>query len=222
MNKKILTIALAALAICGLSASAQNKDSDSRNRQTCPETTCAPTGNSDSRIRGPQNWREYAFEGVLLSVDQQSRIDAINKKFDSALNSASCASDTCACTDNSMAGCDNNRYRDGRGRKARPARSPYRKGRPNFKARSEYIAQVKEVLTPEQYTTFLENIVNMPVKRTGKKGDPRLRSAKSYSGKAQCRISHDARNSDKNANKDFKRAEKKAKSNVRKAEEAAE
>lgn len=222
MNRTILTLALAVFTICGFSVSAQNQNNTCA-RQTCYETTCPPTASSDSRIRGPQNWRERAFEGVLLSVDQQGKIDAINKQFCSKAAPASCSSDSCTnakCDKKSK--CNKDCKRNCCGKNARPARRHGRKGQLNFKARSEYIAQVKEVLTPEQYITFLENIVNMPVKQNCRKGDPRLRSAKSDSCTAKCHIAHEARKFNKDAKKDIKRAAKKVKNEARKLEEKVE
>lgn len=234
MKKRILTIALAAIALCGFSAAAQNDDNNCNNN-VCPSQACAQQfakysqdyttyGGTGLRSRGPQNWREAAFEGVLLSVDQQGKIDAINQKFDSQLAQC-CIPDSCTAATNSDKAVKKDR-KDRRGDRAdrrddRRGRKD-RKGQPNFKARSEYIAQVKTVLTPEQYVTFLENIVNMPAQRPQR--DPRLRSANSDS--AQCaahhgRMSRDARKFENQAKKDLKRAESNVKKEARKAEKAA-
>ncbi len=223
MNRTIQTLALAVFAICGFSVSAQNQNSTC-GRQTCYETTCPPTAGSDSRIRGPQNWRERAFEGVLLSVDQQAKMDEINKEFESRFaticskcsckaDKATCGKAKCCTQDCDKANCGRTGCDKGRAG---------RRNAPGFKVRSEYIARVKEVLTPEQYTTFLENIVNMPVKQNCRKGDPRLRSTKSDYCTAKCRIAHEARKFNKDAKKDLKRAAKIVKNEARKLEEKVE
>lgn len=238
MMKKFLTLAVAALAFAGVSASAQDQAATVCRRQNCENAV------AQDRMRRPATWREYAFEGVLLSVDQQGKIDQINKDFD-ARRAAACKRDTCTnpnCTNPNCtkATCDSvncknakhhrkhgNRHgRDGQGVNC----SGFRK---------EYIAKVKEVLTPEQYTTFLENIVNMPgqVNKDGRDGRNRFDRASrkcrldscaargerriARDGKAIARdgksIARDAKKDARKVGKDVKKDGKKVANEARKA-----
>jgi len=86
----------------------------------------------------PQKFTDFAFEGILLDMSQQARVDSLN----AASASGRCANAECANKDCAAKGkCHQGRHRVDR---------------------REYVKKVKEILTPEQYTMFLENIVMMP------------------------------------------------------------
>lgn len=141
MKRKIIALALAALTATGLGTAlaANDKPAD-----CCADSaTCLRTGKDSPRHHkhgrsecGPG--REGAaclnpFEGLNLSADQSAKIKAIYKE----------------CREKCSAGKD-------KSREVRPAGC-------RAEARREMLAKVKEVLTPAQYVTFLENnFVNTP------------------------------------------------------------
>lgn len=162
MKKKILAIAAALFGTFGMIAFAQMPDKSYK----------------------PQKFTDFAFEGILLDIDQQAKIDSINALAFKACpmqpadcqQQAQCAQTRCPngqCMKVEGVTCDtagcvtpgphrrnhdvrhghSNRRFDGAMRGMRPTR--------------EYIEAVKEVLTPEQYVTFLENIVTMPMPERG-------------------------------------------------------
>lgn len=158
--KKILALAFAAATIFSVSASAQN-NCDSKNacgnKNECVNKECVNKDckNKDCKNKDCKNDRKCdrkscsnPFEGLNLTADQQTRLKAIS----------------CPAT----------------------VMSEVRKGgfdkdvNPRDLAKSvrtDYLRQVKEVLTDAQYTQFLENyFVNQAPARNGKdfkKGDRR-------------------------------------------------
>lgn len=88
---------------------------------------CAVTACTDSSACRPQGYCPFA--GLNLTADQQTKLQALNAD---------------------------------RQKKAKDARANAQKQRSEAKdarknARKEYLAQVKSILTPEQYVQFLEN-----------------------------------------------------------------
>lgn len=176
MKKTIISLALAVFAVAGFSASAQTEKA-ACSKANCTKQACDKQLNENNRMRRPASWREFAFEGVLLSVEQQAKMDEINKEFESKFATA-CAKDTCSAApkcdkaDCKKADCKKDNCKKGECKKADGKKADGKKAgkgkrgfAPDFQVRNEYIAKVKQVLTPEQYTTFLENIINMPVQR---------------------------------------------------------
>jgi len=114
MKKTVLALAIAAAAICGISASAQS---------TGAQQQCA--GGTEYTMRG--NRHADPFAGITLTEQQKAALEA--------LKPAQC------CPDSANAAMKS-RIRDNR-----------------KQGRREYINHVKNILTPEQYVTFLENLV---------------------------------------------------------------
>ncbi len=139
-----------ALAGCfAFSAAAQdNSKTVCPEGQTCPKagTTCGIRNGRDGRMADkmyrPQRFTDFAFEGILLDMNQQARVDSLN----AAMASGRCANAECANKDCCAA-----------------SKGKCNKGR-HHGDRREYVKKVKNILTPEQYTVFLENIVMMPDK----------------------------------------------------------
>lgn len=225
MTKYFITIAAAAIAACGFTAAAQDRAAAG----AAPEQS--------DKMRRAATPREYAFEGVLLSMDQQAKIDAINAEFD-----AKCAKGKC------VNNCDPKKCPYLNCRKdsctARPCpyandscvaqpkgpRGPRHGHGPRGQFRNglspEYIAKVKEVLTPEQYTLFLENIVNMPYNMRRDRAEARQGNREARS--LRCEARRDARKVKAEARKDARKAKaearkdaKKAKADAKKAARAA-
>lgn len=127
MNKKILALALAAVAALGINAAAQSKDNGKAAAKTEQSQAKA-----DNKMARPHRFTDFAFEGILLDIPQQARMDSLNAAVKAQAEQ---------------------RKDDERGP---------RRGGMNPQMRRDYVAKVKEILTPEQYTMFLENIVFMP------------------------------------------------------------
>jgi len=133
MNKKVISFAMAVIAAVGVSASAQTASDKTdkcdvpcckENASCCKENAA---GRNDKMAR-PHRFTDFAFEGILLDMPQQARMDSLNAA-------------------------------------VKAQREPSRAQKPRRgRVSADYVAKVKEILTPEQYTTFLENIVLMPEK----------------------------------------------------------
>lgn len=144
MKIKSIIIALAAVFTLGVTASAQNPDC---NRQDCKKTDCKNKkrchgDNKECKDRKAPN----PFEGISLTQEQQEKLAAI------------------PCPRQVMkAACENKADADSM--KANPA---LRKDMVR-NVRTNYLNQVKTVLTPDQYVQFLENFyVTNPVVKAKK------------------------------------------------------
>lgn len=143
MKKKILMMAIALIGLTGISATAQ----------TTSDNAARPTPGSMNKMRQPREFSEFAFEGILLDINQQQRMDSLNAavkanrpcKSDNQCDQASCDNQCCQ------------QQAQGNGKAQK-----HHGMRPGMPYDKDYIAKVKEILTPEQYTMFLENIVMMP------------------------------------------------------------
>ncbi|MCD8386006.1 MAG: hypothetical protein LUD17_03840 [Bacteroidales bacterium] len=161
MKKKIMTLALALLGLVGAVAAQAQTDDSAKGK--CNKEQRAPGDNN--KMRQPQTFQEIAFEGILLDVNQQARMDSLNQAIEAQRQQRMEERGPRGERPDSVGP----RQRPERG--ARPdsigPRGPRPEGgegpqaRPN--SRRQYIEQVKQILTPEQYTTFLENIVFMTV-----------------------------------------------------------
>ncbi len=141
MKRKFLAIAIALVTLGSATSFAQEvcgKKGRACQTQQCVDSQSAT---ADNKMYKPQKFTDYAFEGILLTVDQQGKMDKLNA--DLKAKREACKNDTTACQKQ----CKGDR-------KCR--------GERRLQARKDYVNSVKEILTPEQYTTFLENIVFMP------------------------------------------------------------
>lgn len=125
-----MSLAIAALAAAGIMASAQNQQ---------------------NKMYSPRTFTDFAFEGVLLDLPQQQRIDSLH----AALRTPSQKKVHAITMSPDSA-------------KAMPQREGGRRpermmgGAMGVIPGVEYVAKVKEILTPEQFDTFLSNIQTMP------------------------------------------------------------
>lgn len=147
MKKKILTIALAAFALCAIPASARNNNNNCGNcpKAPCTEQTCSPAQNCgpDQACRAPQGRRPDFFQGIQLTPDQQTALRALEQQ------RASQRPDSAARASRR----DDNRRPDS------AAVAQRRQARQD--ARRSYLDGVKSILTPEQYVVYLENCYMM-------------------------------------------------------------
>ncbi len=206
MKKKLLMMAIALIGLTGITASAQEAKDNNATR---------PTPGQMNKMRQPREFTEFAFEGILLDINQQQRIDSLNAAVKSncpeGRERACCAKDTpTQCADCNKADCkkadcnkadcnkaDCNKADCNKAdckkadcnkadckkadcnkadckkadcnQAASPAKDCKGKGpkahrmmRPNPYG-EEYVAKVKEILTPDQFAIFEENISNMPM-----------------------------------------------------------
>lgn len=159
MKKTFLALAISLIGCTTFNASAQSQDPQNQGRET--------TSRQDKMYR-PQKFTDFAFESVLLDINQQARMDSLN----AAVKAQMPQNGQGEMNQNEQASQGNrdrgdrrhgNGMRHGDGDRRGGMRSPYG---------PEYIEKVKEILTPEQYTTFLENIVLMPYRQGAPDNQP--------------------------------------------------
>ncbi len=183
MNKKVITFAIAALGLCTVSASALTNATVSNDQDNTEQQI-------DNKMYKPQKFTDFAFEGILLDVNQQAAIDKINQQYEQQLNAPAPRGQQpgqpgqpgqkpgqpgkkhgpkpgqpglnpdslqCNCTPDSAAFNPANLQCNCPPDSAafNPANRP---GKCDKSWQRDYAAQVKEVLTPDQYIVFLENI----------------------------------------------------------------
>lgn len=179
------TIIAMALAGCfAFSVAAQDNKTVCPEGQTCPKanTTCTAVNGRDCKVADnkmyrPQKFTDFAFEGILLDMGQQARIDSLNA---AVASGKCCAAKKCDAKDKCCKKCENKekccaaKKCDAKDKccnkcenkeKCCAAKKCDAKGKccKNRQGdRREYVKKVKGILTPEQYTMFLENIVMMP------------------------------------------------------------
>lgn len=132
MKIKAITAALALVALCGLNMSAQRPERADRGAKcTQTEATCTKDAKCDTAAcYGPYS---EIFAGLNLTADQQNALKAIKPERPSKQD------------------------RQARAQAVDSIRQAARADREQ--KNREYLNKVKQVLTPEQYVTFLEEIV---------------------------------------------------------------
>lgn len=188
MKKKFLIMAIALFGIAGATASAQETTGNQARQETqVPQ----------NKMRQPREFTEFAFEGILLDLNQQQRMDSLNAavkanrpvKGEGQCAAADCKKDDCKkadckkgdckkgdckksdckkgeCTE-SQAQCMEAGKCQADGKECKKAGGECRGMNPKGKRMlrtpygPEYVAKVKEILTPEQFEMFQENVTNM-------------------------------------------------------------
>lgn len=133
MKKKVLSLAVLMASVFTFGSFAQTK-SDNKDA-ACTKTECPAKAKGDKAANRPN-----PFEGINLTADQQTRLQAIREKA-KAERTEQMAQKKAAKAEKKQA--------DATARDARRAEMT--------KKRQDYLVQIKEVLTPEQYVVFLEN-----------------------------------------------------------------
>lgn len=136
MKKKILTFAISAIASLGFMASAQ---------QQAPQ----------NKMYTPQTFTDYAFEGVLLDLPQQQRIDSLHAAIRTPKMKKVNATTMCPDSARVKAQCQKQPQKPQKGMRVNGSIGGVMPG-------VKYVAKVKEILTPEQFDMFLSNIQAMP------------------------------------------------------------
>lgn len=148
INKKLLGIALSALSIMTLANHADAQE------QTSNETSTQVEAVTSGRTLPTK--MKMKFKGLNLTPEQLSRLSAVELRYDSVRGMRGLKARTAACDTTTMprAGKAN------KGRKCnrRPSTQPDSAAISAMTStRLEYLKELKDVLTPEQYTQFLEN-----------------------------------------------------------------
>lgn len=137
MKKTILSVAILLVSTLGLTAVAQT----STNSQTCPnQTECTKAGKA----------RPNPFEGLNLTEQQKSELQAIAPQKPARI-----------CDKAQNGTCDKAKARKADKTKQQSKVDKQAKRAENrqqmMQYRRDYLAKVKNILTPEQYVQFLEN-----------------------------------------------------------------
>lgn len=134
MKKVLVSLMIALVGTAGMTSFAQTQT----NNAAQENKVCCDKNGKVACDRQKQRCAAL-FEGITLTADQQSRIDKINSD------------------------------RQAKSKAQREMKSKEKKEMKKQKAearkacKKEYLSKMKEVLTPEQYTVFLENIaINQP------------------------------------------------------------
>ncbi len=139
MKKTIVALSLALISAIGFNSFAQAPQNKEKGEK------------KDKRElrdkQRPDRQRPNPFEGITLTADQQSKLEALNKE--------------CHKNDSVARSTEKQRREDMK-------KANREKGMEMMKARQQqkrdYLNKIKAILTPEQYVTFLENkVLNMPV-----------------------------------------------------------
>lgn len=132
MKKTLVTLSLAVVTLFGFSAFAQQQEKTQCNKEKTEKCCKGKEGKCDKSQRPEFN----PFEGIQLTAEQQSKIDALKQE----------------CKANCQKNQGKGQKQDGE-KMSREQRMQQRQ-----QAKRDYLNKVKEILTPEQYETFLENI----------------------------------------------------------------
>ena len=141
MKKRILSVVLALAAVIGFNASAQEQ---------CPN---ASKCDKKEQIKGGRHKapRYNPFEGITLSEDQKAQFKSLfeeaKKHYAERKDKKECNVDSAKCDKKGDKACKHDAVKGKRG-----------KHHMN-KMKAEYLKKVKEILTPDQYVVFLENMV---------------------------------------------------------------
>jgi len=149
MKKRLFGVALILAAFVSFNVSAQ-EPANPNSEQT--EATAAVNAKADKKDKarkgGRKGQRLDFFRGITLTAEQQSQLDALRPARHERTEGVA---------------------KDGKADKAkgdRPRRGKAVKGEGRSGGRknmiAEYVYKVKEILTPEQYVTFLENMLLQP------------------------------------------------------------
>lgn len=124
----------------------------------CTATDCTQAKKGDRKGQRPD-----FFRGITLTAEQQAQIDSLRPR------RPECKADGAAC-DKAAKAKDAKAKADRKGHDKK-FRGPRHHGM-NGARKAAYVKKVKEILTPEQYVVFLENIVMGPAQCPDGKGCP--------------------------------------------------
>lgn len=147
MKKKFLALAITLLAMGTVTASA--KKSEKAPQQNCPVAECTQQQCQACDSVECGGGQMLFFEGIELTPDQQTKLQAIKpQRPDKGMRGERRSRPQGQPRQFAGQPCDSAKF------KQAPGQRPNR-----MQGRRNYINQVKEILTPEQYVVFLENMV---------------------------------------------------------------
>ncbi|WP_297071142.1 Spy/CpxP family protein refolding chaperone [uncultured Duncaniella sp.] len=183
MKKTILSIAVLLASMAGITASAQ-----SQNASPQAKTVCA-TGNCTKKDAPKYN----PFQGLNLTEKQQAELQALKPakgaKCTNGEKNASCSKNSQSCTKGNK---DKQQLSQAEKQAQRKQFAEQR-----LQNRRDYLAKVKNILTPEQYVQFLEN----SYVDQGMKGPGHKHVAKGKDGKHHRQGKDQAMRGNRNGNK---------------------
>lgn len=175
MKKKVLTLALIAAGLFSFNAMATNPETNSNcsSQKTC----CVKSGDKKAKGEGRKHKKGQrdemtAFEGINLTDAQKTQITQLQEQRNAKRAEMKAQRQN---TDSASV------------------------SRPDFRqARLDYFKAVSEILTPDQYVTFLENIAVGPQKAQSVKMDKQGRHGdKAQKGNKKSRHNKGERRSDR-------------------------
>ncbi len=155
MKKTILSIAVLLASMAGITASAQSQNA-------CPQAKTECTSGNCTKKDAP---KYNPFQGLNLTEKQQAELQALKPakgaKCANGEKNASCSKNNQSCTKNK----DKQQLSKAEKQAQRKQFAEQR-----LQNRRDYLAKVKNILTPEQYVQFLENsYVDQGMKAPGHK-----------------------------------------------------
>lgn len=127
MKKSIISLAVAAMALITPAIISAADNGDNKTTTACPRTECVANGNTNVK---PQ--RPCPFDGLNLTDAQKKQIEDLGCPFTKA-------------------------NKDRKAQKSQNAPSTQQAPSSKREQRANYLAQIKNILTSEQYVKFLEN-----------------------------------------------------------------
>lgn len=144
MKKLVLSLAILVGSSFTILASNDNKTNCENNSKACTECV-NKDGKSCKKERGIKNIR--AFEGLNLTTEQQTKLEALQNNFAKERKASKQAKEA------------NKKDKDSKKNLTYEQKKQMKeeKRAKRLEAKKQYLAGIKSILTPEQYNKFLEN-----------------------------------------------------------------
>lgn len=169
MKKVILSLAILVASSMSMFAATDNK-TENKSATCTSQTTC--NVNAKCGEKGEKKDRSAkankAFEGLNLTAEQQAKLAELRKNC--TANKENC---------DAKKGCDSKSNLTDEQKKQLKAESKAK----HLEARKKYLEDVKTILTPEQYTKFLENNYLSASKKNGNRKMQGMKMAQKKHGK---------------------------------------
>lgn len=173
MKKVILSLAILVASSMSMFAATDNK-TENKSATCTSQTTCnvnAKCGEKKDRSAKANK----AFEGLNLTAEQQAKLAELRKNC--TANKENCTANKENC--DAKKGCDSKSNLTDEQKKQLKAESKAK----HLEARKKYLEDVKTILTPEQYTKFLENNYLSASKKNGNRKMQGMKMAQKKHGK---------------------------------------
>lgn len=144
MKKLVLSLAILVASSFTILASNDNKSNCDKNCKAGTECV-KKDGKAIKKERG--NKENRAFEGLNLTADQKTKLEALQNNFAKERQAAKLAKEAAKKNKDSKKNLTDEQKRQ----------MKEEKNAKRLEARKQYLAGIKSILTPEQYNQFLEN-----------------------------------------------------------------